>query len=505
MSRGIKQLSTDVAALADTSLCTLPDDDLIDELQQLHHLVQSLTAIMLRRVREVDRRDLARQRHFSRTAAMLRQYLLIDSRTARDLVTHARLLEDDPTLQRAVLNGAVTIAQAAVIGEALDTLSSTGQHAHVPAARTALLDMAQRFGPHPLGRLGTRILDHIAPEVGEEADRKAMERQEKRARRRRGLSIAPPFDGTARISGYLTVEDAAIVNAALDPLCRPVPNDDRTPEQTRADALTDICRLALRTGQLPDNGGEAPQIIVTIPYDDLTTRTTPPAGPPHHRESDTPPRYRESDTPPRYRESDTPLKNDASTVPRATAGPPTRSRDGERPSGAGPTRSGPRRPDTTTTATPTGSAGRTPGSARSYGLLDNGERLSPETVRRLACDAHIIPAVLDSHGQPLDLGRSRRLFTGPLRRAITLRDGGCAFPDCDRPPKWCDTHHIVSWLNDGPTSLTNGVLLCRRHHTLIHKEQWQIRIGTDGHPEFLPPPELDPTRHPRRTLYRQRT
>jgi len=528
MSRGVEQLSIDTAALADTSLLTLPDDELIDELQQLYRRVQSVTAIMLRAVREVDSRDLAKQRHFSRTAALLRQYLLIDSRTARDLVTHARLLDQDPTLQHAVLNGAATIAQAAVIGEALDTLTSTGDRDHVPAARTALLDMAQRFGPYQLSRLGTRILDHVAPQVGEEADRKALQRQERRARRRRGLTIAAPFDGTARISGYLTVEDTAIINAALDPLCRPTPNDERNPEQTRADALTDICRLALRTGQLPDNGGEPPQIIITIPYDDLTTRATEPAAPhyrqphppPDDREPDTPPCDAEPDTPPRDAEPDTPPRNhqpdappqdgQSGAPPRPPTGPPTRGREGDRPSGARPARSGTRRPDRTTAthagnAGNAGNAGRLPGSGRGYGLLDNGERLSPETVRRLACDAHIIPAVLDGHGQPLDLGRSRRLFTGPIRRAMALRDGGCAFPDCDRPTKWCDGHHITGWLDDGPTSLTNGVLLCRRHHTIIHKGRWQVRIGADGHPEFLPPPELDPTRHPRRNLYRQRT
>jgi hypothetical protein len=78
-----------------------------------------------------------------------------------------------------------------------------------------------------------------------------------------------------------------------------------------------------------------------------------------------------------------------------------------------------------------------------HGMLDNGESLTPQTVRRMACCAGIIPAVLGTTGQVLDLGRERRLFTGAARRALILRDRGCAFPGCDRPPKWTEGHHIL--------------------------------------------------------------
>jgi len=88
-------------------------------------------------------------------------------------------------------------------------------------------------------------------------------------------------------------------------------------------------------------------------------------------------------------------------------------------------------------------------------VLDTGEHITAETARRIACNALIIPAVLDTVGQPLDIGRSRRLFTGPLRRALALRDRGCAFPDCDKPPRWCHGHHLRHWAQGGPTSLTN--------------------------------------------------
>ena len=83
----------------------------------------------------------------------------------------------------------------------------------------------------------------------------------------------------------------------------------------------------------------------------------------------------------------------------------------------------------------------------------------------LACDAKIIPAVLGSKSQVLDVGAAARLFPTAVRRAIVLRDKGCVWPGCDRPAGWCDAHHVDFWANGGPTSFDNGVLLCRRHHT----------------------------------------
>ncbi|MFL6131015.1 MAG: HNH endonuclease signature motif containing protein [Mycobacteriales bacterium] len=106
--------------------------------------------------------------------------------------------------------------------------------------------------------------------------------------------------------------------------------------------------------------------------------------------------------------------------------------------------------------------------------------------------------MLGGAGQPLDLGRSRRLFTGPLRRALVLRDRGCAFPGCDRPPGWCEAHHIRHWAAGGKTSLGNGVLLCGTHHRLIERGDWQVRLAADGYPDFHPPPWIDPDGRPRR-------
>ena len=83
-----------------------------------------------------------------------------------------------------------------------------------------------------------------------------------------------------------------------------------------------------------------------------------------------------------------------------------------------------------------------------------------ETARRLACDAKVIPAVLGSTSQPLDLGRSTDLVSTALRRALAVRDGGCAFPGCERPVAWTQAHHCRHWADGGPTSLSNLVHPC---------------------------------------------
>lgn len=110
----------------------------------------------------------------------------------------------------------------------------------------------------------------------------------------------------------------------------------------------------------------------------------------------------------------------------------------------------------------------------------------PETIRRLACDAGVCRIVMQGGSAPLDVGRRTRTVPPALRRAVVARDRGCAFPGCDRPPSWCDCHHVHHWAEGGPTSLDNLVLLCRHHHRLVHEAGF--RISTDqGEPVFRCP------------------
>lgn len=129
--------------------------------------------------------------------------------------------------------------------------------------------------------------------------------------------------------------------------------------------------------------------------------------------------------------------------------------------------------------------------------LDWGGTVSIQTARRICCDAEVIPIVMRGRSQPLDVGRRQRLVSGPLRRALIARDRGCVAPGCDRPPEWCEAHHLVHWADNGPTSLDNTALVCGHHHTLLHQGEWTARM-IDGVPHLIPPPWLDPHRHPQR-------
>lgn len=92
------------------------------------------------------------------------------------------------------------------------------------------------------------------------------------------------------------------------------------------------------------------------------------------------------------------------------------------------------------------------------------------------CDSTMYRGVLGADGEILDIGRDTRKWSKGIRRAITLRDGQCVFPGCDRPPDWCDVHHCRPWEDGGDTKVGNGALLCRLHHTFLHAKQWSIRF-----------------------------
>jgi hypothetical protein len=121
--------------------------------------------------------------------------------------------------------------------------------------------------------------------------------------------------------------------------------------------------------------------------------------------------------------------------------------------------------------------------------------IHPETARRIACDAvrtvvAVAPsteATMSMRAMPLSVGRATRTIPAHIRTALNLRDQGCRFPGCDRPPAWTDGHHIIHWPDGGPTELDNLVSLCRPHHRKVHEQQWRIHIA-DGIAVVEPPP-----------------
>ena len=123
------------------------------------------------------------------------------------------------------------------------------------------------------------------------------------------------------------------------------------------------------------------------------------------------------------------------------------------------------------------------------------EPVSVATAERHICEAGTVPILFDDDGQVVDLGRQHRLYSARQRIGLAARDGGCRFPGCDRPPSWCEAHHLVEWARGGNTDLADGILLCRHHHMLVHNNRWQVtRTGADYF--VVPPKSIDPQQVP---------
>jgi hypothetical protein len=135
--------------------------------------------------------------------------------------------------------------------------------------------------------------------------------------------------------------------------------------------------------------------------------------------------------------------------------------------------------------------------------VGSGEPLPAGVLRRLLCDADLLPAVLGGPSQVLDVGRAQRLVTPSIRAALELRDGGCVFPGCDKPPHACHAHHLQPWWAGGPTALQNLVLVCAHHHGIVEPghdptaDRWRVQLRADGLPEVVPPRRADPGQRPR--------
>ncbi|WP_430499762.1 DUF222 domain-containing protein [Micromonospora trifolii] len=416
MLEELAQADDAVAACADAAAWALPEHELIAALDAAHRLEQRLAAVKLALVRELDGRCTPRAQGASCTAVWLRERLRLTVPAARRLIDLATALDaGNPGIRQALADGAISLDQVRVIADTVDAVNRSADAEAADKAVGVLVGWASQFDPTHLRKLGARILDHVAPDIADAAAQAALDAEARRATRDRHLTLSEQSDGRLRLTGTLDPETAGLFRAAIDPLTAPsAPDDSRSPGQRRHDALAELCRLTLRTDELPDSGSDCAQIVVTTDYDALTAKL-------------------------------------------------------------------------------------------GTGTLDTGLQLTAETVRRLACDATILPTVLGGAGQVLDVGRQRRLISGPLRRALLLRDRGCAFPGCDRPPRWCHAHHIHHWADGGQTSLNNAVLLCGHHHRHLHHSDWTVRLAGDGHPEFVPPAWLDPEQLPRRNHYHRRT
>jgi len=387
----------------------LDDDAVLDLLREQEIDARQRWFAMLETIQEVSDRGLAAKYGATSMTTFLREVLTISPTEAAARVKASKALLGErqltgqlalpvaPTTAEAAAEGAVGAEQVRVIITTVPKLP-VGTQAD---AEAFLATQARIHDAATLGKIAQRLKATLDPD-----GRAPTEEPEKV----RELTFSTTPDGKVRFRGVLDPEGAAIVKAVLDPLAKPHPvdgkRDQRTPARRNCDAFVEAMRRLLTAADLPTCGGERPQLLVTITWDNL--------------------------------------------------------RDGK-------------------------------GAAR----LADGSSVTAGDARRTACEANIIPVVLGGDSEPLDVGRGKRLATPAIRKAITVRDRGCAFPGCDRPPTWCQSHHCDEWLrDDGETKPDNMTLLCGQHHRTVHRENWQIRIR-NGRAEFTPPTWLDPAQTPR--------
>lgn len=243
---------------------------------------------------------------------------------------------------------------------------------------------------------------------------------------RRYLHLAPLLDGMTCVEGLLDAEAATKLTTALAPFLVPLGVEDtRTTGQRRADGLIDILETAVRSGELPQLSGATAELQVLLPLQALT--------PPQQTGSNESAKGGESVN-----------RNEWLTTPGTPSTVPTL------PEAMG-------------------------GSAM----------VTSVTAQRLSCDASVARVLLDPQSVPVELGRSRRLFTAQQRKLLGVRDNGCRFPDCGRPARHTDAHHVLAWADGGTSDLTNALLLCRFHHRKVHEGGWHIvienaQLGTNG-------------------------
>jgi hypothetical protein len=346
---------------------------------------------------------------------------------------------DLPAVRNALTAGDISFAQASVIG---------GRVATLPREE----DLRQAAAEKLLGRVSdlgydATDLDRCFPEVVRELDPDGSllradldkDKAERGAHHQRGLWFSPDTLGGVRIKGYATLEDVELVKTTLMPLAAPV--------------TTEPCAC----------GGDPDNVSNRDPETGRRVRhgcPTPGCGHTGRDPRDHGARMWDAlvEACRRIQDSDS-LPHSHGAAARITVTMPLEDLQNW---------------------------------LGTDGLLPSGDRISAAAVRRLACDAEIIPAVLGTEGQILDVGRTSRLVTNPIWVALVLRDRHCAFPGCQRLPIACDAHHIVHWADGGQTSLDNLILLCRHHHRLIHHTPWYVQINPHTRrPEWIPPPLID--------------
>lgn len=445
--------------------------DLVAESRRLACRVDALAALLLQ---EADRARSPLIARGTPTTSWLAASGDTSAREAAASVFAGRDLVAHPDVQQAALQGEVTMKQARSIVRTLTDLPVGLRAEDRDAAARLLVTKAASTSADAIPRLATAVLAEVAPDVAARLGPEAqIEAQARRAHTRRSLSFAPDGDGSVLLRGSLPTLAAAPLIRLVDAYAQSshraargttsaegrAEDDRRTPDQRRADALCDLVAEHQSGRRAPGIAGDRPRIVVSMSYDQLLSHAQL-AG----------------------------LVAAPGRGSTTTAAP--------RPSGkpSAPAAPDEVRPTSREQSPP-------PPTVVGVGPITAGD------LRRLCCDADITPAVLGGQSEILDVGTTSRLVTPAIRRALSLRDGGCIFPGCDQPDVACEAHHLIPWWAGGRTAIGNMALLCPHHHGVVEPprftsgcspDRWSVVMDDCGRPEVVPPRRLGPQRTPTR-------
>src|SRR6266540_3096448 len=473
---GSEGLAAAIDGLAADDLNQLGGALLAAQVLAMRRLLDQAEADWLRRLAAADAHGAAgaeRGTQALSTTGWLRATTRTSAATAAQRVRTARALHRGPlrATAAALAQGEVSYQHAAALADATSDLPP----AKVAEAEPVLVDAARRLDPARLRRLAGHLREVVDPDTAEERTRRRLER--------RGLRLAATFEGMVDVKGLLDPEAGEAVQAALAPLARPAgPDDQRSGAQRRADALGELARRALQAGDLPREGGLRPDLTVTMELASLQAHAG--VGGTGGWGGILPP------------ETVRRLACDATVTRAVVRRHPDHGHAGNDPdSGHGSAHGGGATGHGNADAThPHATGGHPSDPGYGHGNSDGpegGHGTGGRLAEELRAAITLLPPPLGAPAELLDLGRATRVISPALRRALAVRDGGCAAPGCDRPPPWTDAHHLVHWLHGGPTSLDNLVLLCRTHHRAVHEGGWRLgRDPASGQVTLAPP-----TRH----------
>ncbi|MEC5151746.1 DUF222 domain-containing protein [Cryobacterium sp. GrIS_2_6] len=386
---------------------------------------------------------------------------------------------------RALREGWLSVEKADSLRKGLGDLDRAITAEKLATALARLLGEARTLNADQLFKRARRVRD-VLDEAGIAAREKAVydDRSLRFWRLSTGqvrmVGLFAPEDGEYLISTYDAITSprrggVRFVDKVQAAWARRVQDDPRSTEQLTADGFLALIKLGVKADPKRIAGGRSPAVrMVTIRPTGTTAIGTAPTG-----------TWPTGTTP-------------TGIAPQGTASagpePIVSGRTGPVPEAAAPSATGP-------TAEPTDDAGAERGAeapALQPGVIEGtAVTVSPETLERTLCNTGILDVTFDDHGSGIDLGREQRTFSPAQRTALAIRDGGCMWPGCDRPPSWTETHHIQHWKDDtGQTNLDDGILLCRADHLRLHNEHWRITRDHNSRYWLTPPPGLDPEQQP---------